>query len=107
MAQFALLPCQRREQRLWPLDRVVSVSRPCRNVAAERGDAIGAFGAVSVARACLSPKGPAAELAVVPKGDEKMISVERPTGEMSVRDGAVTNPAVSRTAGKPFDGIVF
>ena len=80
-------------------------------MAAERGDAIDAFGAVSVARACLSPKGLAAELAVVPKGDEKMISVERPTGEMSVittiRDGAVTNPAVSRTAGKPFDGIVF
>ena len=40
-----------------------------------------------------------------------MISVERPTGEMSVittiRDGAVTNATVSRKARKPFDGIVF
>ena len=40
-----------------------------------------------------------------------MISVERPTGEMSVittiRDGAVTNAAVWRTARKPFDWVVF
>ena len=74
-------------------------------------DAIGVLGAVSVATACLLPTGPAAELAVVPDGDEKLISVEHPTGEMSViattRDGQVTNAAVLRTARKLFDGHVF
>src|SRR5690606_167338 len=58
-------------------------------------DAIGVLGAVSVATACLLPEGPAAELAVVPEGAEKLISVEHPTGEMSViatlRDGQVSN----------------
>ncbi len=74
-------------------------------------DAIGVLGAVSVATACLLPEGPAAQLAVVPGGDEKLISVEHPTGEMSViatvRSGAVTNAAVLRTARKLFDGFVF
>jgi len=74
-------------------------------------DAIGVLGAVSVATACLLPTGPAAELAVVPEGDEKLISVEHPTGEMSViattRDGQVTNAAVLRTARKLFDGHIF
>lgn len=74
-------------------------------------DAIGVLGAVSVATACLLPAGPAAELAKVPEGDEKLISVEHPTGEMSViatvRDGAVTNAAVLRTARKLFDGRIF
>jgi len=74
-------------------------------------DAIGVLGAVSVATACLLPEGPAAQLAVVPDGDEKLISVEHPTGEMSViatvRSGAVSNAAVLRTARKLFDGFVF
>ncbi len=74
-------------------------------------DAIGVLGAVSVATACLLPSGPAAELASVPNGDEKLISVEHPTGEMSViasvRDGVVTNAAVLRTARKLFDGHIF
>ncbi|MBB3442328.1 4-oxalomesaconate tautomerase [Rhizobium sp. BK379] len=74
-------------------------------------DAIGVLGAVSLATACLLPEGPAAQLAVVPDGDEKLISVEHPTGEMSViatvRSGAVTNAAVLRTARKLFDGFVF
>src|SRR5690606_28852997 len=74
-------------------------------------DAIGVLGAVSVATACLLPAGPAAELAQVPEGDEKLLSVEHPTGEMSVivtmRDGAVTNAAVLRTARKLFDGHIF
>jgi 4-oxalomesaconate tautomerase len=74
-------------------------------------DAIGVLGAVSVASACLLPAGPAAEAAVIPEGDEKLISVEHPTGEMSVvatvRDGQVTNAAVLRTARKLFDGRVF
>jgi len=74
-------------------------------------DAIGVLGAVSVATACLLPEGPAAELAIVPDGDEKLLSVEHPTGEMSViatvRVGVVTNAAVLRTARKLFDGYVF
>jgi len=74
-------------------------------------DAIGVLGAVSVATACLLPEGPAAELAVVPEGAEKLISVEHPTGEMSViatlRDGQVSNAAVLRTARKLFDGQIF
>jgi 4-oxalomesaconate tautomerase len=74
-------------------------------------DAIGVLGAVSVATACLLPEGPAAELAVVPAGAEKLISVEHPTGEMSViisvRDGQVSNAAVLRTARKLFDGQIF
>jgi 4-oxalomesaconate tautomerase len=74
-------------------------------------DAIGVLGAVSVATACLLPAGPAAEIARMPDGCEKLISVEHPTGEMSVvatvRDGRVTNAAVLRTARKLFDGRVF
>lgn len=74
-------------------------------------DAIGVLGAVSVATACLLPYGPAAEVAVLPDGDERLISVEHPTGEMSViatvRDGQVTDAAVLRTARKLFDGRVF
>lgn len=74
-------------------------------------DAIGVLGAVSVATACLLSDGPAAELAVAPAGDEKLISVEHPTGEMSViatvLGGAVTNAAVLRTARKLFDGHIF
>lgn len=74
-------------------------------------DAIGVLGAVSVATACLLPSGPAAELASVPNGDEKLLSVEHPTGEMSViasvRDGVVVNAAVLRTARKLFDGHIF
>ena len=74
-------------------------------------DAIGVLGAVSVATACLLPEGPAAELARVPEGAEKLISVEHPTGEMSViatvRNGQVTNAAVLRTARKLFDGHIF
>ena len=74
-------------------------------------EAIGVLGAVSVATACLLPSGPAAELAQVPDGDEKLLSVEHPTGEMSViatvRDGVVTNAAVLRTARKLFDGLIF
>jgi 4-oxalomesaconate tautomerase len=74
-------------------------------------DAIGVLGAVSVATACLLPAGPATEVAVIPGGEEQLISVEHPTGEMSViattRDGQVKNAAVLRTARKLFDGRVF
>lgn len=74
-------------------------------------DAIGVLGAVSVATACLLPAGPAAEIAVVPEGEEKLLSIEHPTGEMSViatvQNGDVTGAAVLRTARKLFDGTIF
>ena len=74
-------------------------------------DAIGVLGAVSVATTCLLPEGPASELAVIPEGDEKLLSIEHPTGEMSViatmKDGEVYRAAVLRTARKLFDGVVF
>jgi 4-oxalomesaconate tautomerase len=74
-------------------------------------DAIGVLGAVSVATACLLGQGPAAELAALPDGQEKLLSIEHPTGEMSViatlKDGEVERAAVLRTARKLFDGSVF
>jgi 4-oxalomesaconate tautomerase len=73
--------------------------------------AIGVLGAVSVATACLLPEGPAAGLAVIPEGVEKTLSIEHPTGEMSVvasMDGdAVRRVGVRRTARKLIDGVVF
>jgi 4-oxalomesaconate tautomerase len=74
-------------------------------------DAIGVLGAVSVATACLLSEGPAAELAVLPEGEEKLLSIEHPTGEMSViatlKAGQVERAAVLRTARKLFDGVIF
>lgn len=73
--------------------------------------AIGVLGAVSVATACLLPAGPAARAAVIPRGEEKTLSIEHPTGEMSViatlRGGSVANAAVLRTTRKLFDGVAF
>jgi 4-oxalomesaconate tautomerase len=73
---------------------------------------IGVLGAVSVATACLIPGSPAAEVAVVPQGSRKTLSVEHPTGEMSCvlelsAAGEVTSAALLRTARKLMDGIVF
>jgi 4-oxalomesaconate tautomerase len=75
-------------------------------------DAIGVLGAVSVATACLLPEGPAAELAVLPDGQEKSLSIEHPTGEMTVvatldTEGNLLNAAILRTARKLFDGMLF
>jgi 4-oxalomesaconate tautomerase len=73
--------------------------------------AIGVLGAVSVATAALLPEGPAAEVAQVPEGAEKSLSVEHPTGEMTViatvEEGEVTRAAILRTARKLMDGVVF
>ncbi len=74
--------------------------------------AIGVLGAVSVATACLLPHGPAAELADTGEGRERSLSVEHPSGEMTViatlgDDGAVQRAAILRTARKLFDGVVF
>lgn len=72
---------------------------------------IGVLGAVSVATACLLPAGPAAELAEIPDGAEKTLSIAHPSGEMSVvarMDGdQVQSVAVLRTARKLLDGVVF
>jgi 4-oxalomesaconate tautomerase len=73
---------------------------------------IGVLGAVSVATACLIPGSPAAEVAVIPEGNRKTLSVEHPTGEMSCvlevdEAGNVASAALLRTARKLMDGVVF
>jgi 4-oxalomesaconate tautomerase len=73
---------------------------------------IGVLGAVSVATACLIEGSPAADVASVPVGHRKTLSVEHPTGEttcvMELDDnGTVTSAAMLRTARKLMDGIVF
>lgn len=75
---------------------------------------IGVLGAVSVATACALPGSPAAALAMMPQGRERVVSVEHPTGEMTVvltmsegEGGRVETAAILRTARKLFDGVVF
>ncbi len=74
--------------------------------------AIGVLGAVSVGTACLLPEGPARDVAVVPGGNPKTLSIEHPTGEFSVvatldDDGQLVSSGVLRTTRKLFDGLVF
>ncbi|MBY6119636.1 4-oxalomesaconate tautomerase [Mameliella alba] len=73
--------------------------------------AIGVLGAVSVATACLTEGAVGHDLAVLPEGHPKALSVEHPTGEMTVvghlEGGEVTRAEVLRTARKLMDGIVF
>ena len=73
---------------------------------------IGVLGAVSVATACLLAGSPAADVADVPEGPDKLLSIEHPTGEMTCMlelgdDGAATGAALLRTARKLMDGVVF
>ena len=73
---------------------------------------IGVLGAVSVASACLLPESPAHSLALIPEGSSKYMSIEHPTGEMTVivdldENGQVTSAAILRTARKLFSGDVF
>ena len=73
---------------------------------------VGVLGAVSVATACLLPGSPAAEVATIPPGQRKTLSVEHPSGEMSCvlevdQAGTVTSAALVRTARKLMDGVVF
>ncbi|MDH7639265.1 4-oxalomesaconate tautomerase [Sphingomonas oryzagri] len=74
---------------------------------------IGVFGAVTVATACFVEGSTAAELATVPNGLRKTLSVEHPTGEMScvldvsAASGGVEAAALLRTARKLMDGCVF
>lgn len=73
---------------------------------------IGVLGAVSVATACMIDGSPAAELAVLPDGATKIVSIEHPTGEMSciletTTSGEVLSAALLRTARKLMDGAIF
>src|SRR5690606_7363875 len=73
---------------------------------------IGVLGAVSVATACLVEGSPAAEVATIPGGSRKTLSVEHPTGEMTCwlegnDEGDVTRAALLRAARKLMDGTVF
>jgi len=73
---------------------------------------IGVLGAVSAATSCLTPSAVGSDLAVLPKGPKKTLSIEHPSGEMTVighvdDDGGVTRTEVLRTARKLFDGVVF
>lgn len=73
---------------------------------------IGVLGAVSVATACLIKGSPAAAVAQVPAGRQKIIGVEQPAGmtECAVtvdEQGAPIDAGMLRTARKLMDGTVF
>lgn len=73
--------------------------------------AIGVFGAVSVATACLVPGSVAQGLASISAAAEQRLSVEHPSGEFSVMltrntMGEVINSGLIRTARRLFDGRV-
>jgi 4-oxalomesaconate tautomerase len=76
---------------------------------------IGVFAAVTVATAAALPGSPAAEVARLPTGQFKSVSVEHPTGEFTVnltmggtgRETTVERAGLLRTARKLFDGIAF
>jgi 4-oxalomesaconate tautomerase len=76
---------------------------------------IGVFAAVTVATAAVLPGSPAARVAKLPEGPDKIVSVEHPTGEFSVRlevGGTSDAPVVQRaglirTARLLFDGTVY
>ena len=74
--------------------------------------AIGVLGAVSVATACLIDGTPAFDLAQRGDGATRRLSIEHPTGEMTVvatldPDGNVGEAAILRTARKLMDGEIF
>ncbi|MDT0681451.1 4-oxalomesaconate tautomerase [Roseicyclus sp. F158] len=73
--------------------------------------AIGVLGAATVGTAALLPGSPAHAVATLPDGTEKALSIEHPTGEMTVivtlEDGEVSRTAILRTARKLMDGTVF
>lgn len=76
---------------------------------------IGVFAAVSVATAAALPGSPAEQVATMPAGNEKRVSVEHPTGEFTVTlgmGGTAEKPVVERagllrTARVLFDGIAY
>ena len=73
---------------------------------------IGVLGAVTAATACLVEGSPAAEVADIPDGPKKTLSIEHPSGEttcvLEVDDsGEVVSAALLRTARKLMDGTVY
>lgn len=73
---------------------------------------VGVLAAVSVATACALPQSPAFALAHMPRGRRRTVSVEHPTGEMTVvlesDDSSGSDRAyILRTARKLFDGVIF
>jgi 4-oxalomesaconate tautomerase len=73
---------------------------------------IGVLGAVSVATACLIEGSPAFDLANRGTGLRRNLSIEHPTGEMTVvatldNTGSVKEAAILRTARKLMDGEIF
>lgn len=73
---------------------------------------IGVLGAVTAATACLVEGSPANDVAVIPEGPRKTLSIEHPSGEIScvlnVNDaGEVISAALLRTARKLMDGLVY
>jgi 4-oxalomesaconate tautomerase len=73
---------------------------------------IGVLGAVTVATACMVSGSVAQGLAEVPDGLRKALSVEHPSGEMTViahlgSSGAVARSEVLRTARKLMDGVTY
>tara|TARA_Y100001001_G_scaffold158874_1_gene178979 strand:+ start:1 stop:915 length:915 start_codon:yes stop_codon:yes gene_type:complete len=73
---------------------------------------IGVLGAVSVATAAVLEGSPARDIANLPDGPRKTLSVEHPIGEMTVildmdEGGQVGSAAILRTARKLFDGTAF
>jgi 4-oxalomesaconate tautomerase len=77
--------------------------------------AVGVLGAVSLATACALEGSPAHEVAAMPDGSPKRVSVEHPSGETSVEldlrvEGGkveVRRSALLRTARRLFEGRVF
>ncbi len=77
-------------------------------------DAIGVFGAVSVATACILPGSPAHSIAVIPEGPRKRLLLEHPTGDFEVvmqiggteAEPTVDRVGIFRTARALFDGFV-
>ena len=73
---------------------------------------IGVLGAVSVATACLIPENTAFDIAQRSSGTERYLSIEHPSGEMTVVAGLddqdnVKTAAILRTARKLMDGEIF
>ncbi len=67
---------------------------------------------MSVATACLIEGSPAADVAEIPEGTRKMMSIEHASGETTCvieldSNGAVVSSAILRTARKLMDGRVF
>ena len=73
---------------------------------------IGVLGAVSVATACLIKGSPAADVAEIPRGARKSLSVEHASGATTCvmevdSEGNVVSSAILRTARKLVDGKVY